>query len=184
MWGGAWVSSLPEILPPGPEIKHDYFYSTQEFVQRLHQPANTNLTEKSSERQATDLKAIEARNPSVYFWIFVCSHRPKTFLFTIWFISSLKKFKWKKLSLTGNQTGVLQLHSQVLYPLSYSHIVTHVVKNYLFNLRMSKTMPQTLDQYWSTFVPLEISLGMFNSKMAAGLFWHYQFLYHKWILRV
>ena len=47
---------------------------------------------------------------------------------------------------------VLQLPSQTLYPLSYSHIVTHVVKSYLFNLRMSKTLPHTLVQYWSTLV--------------------------------
>ena len=51
-----------------------------------------------------------------------------------------------------NRTGVLQLPSRALYPLSYSHIVIQVVKNYLFNLRMSKTMPKTLDQCWSTLV--------------------------------
>ena len=44
--------------------------------------------------------------------------------------------KRKKFSLTGNQIGVLQLPSKALYPLSYSHIVTQVVKNYLFNLRI------------------------------------------------
>ena len=106
---------------------------------------------------------------------FAYGHRPKTkellvvflLLFTIWIISSLKEISVKKTPLTGNWTRVLQLPSQALYPLSFSHIVTQVVKNYLFNLRMSKTMPQTLDQYCSTlcfacFVTISQIWGLFN----------------------
>ena len=40
----------------------------------------------------------------------------------------------KKISLTGNQTGVFQLPSQALYPLSYSHMVTQDVKNIYLTL--------------------------------------------------
>ena len=43
-----------------------------------------------------------------------------------------------------------EIPSRALYPLSYSRIITLVVKNYLFSLRMSKTMPK----YWSTTVSL------------------------------
>ena len=72
--------------------------------------------------------------------IFVCGHRPKTkellelFLFlsvTIWFISSLKEFKRKKLSLAGIQTWDLQITSPALYHLSYRDIVMKVFENYL-----------------------------------------------------
>ena len=55
----------------------------------------------------------------------------------------------------------LQIHSQALYPLSNCLIVTQIVKIYLFNLRMSKTMPQTLDQYWSTLVSRWANPGPF-----------------------
>ena len=94
--------------------------------------------------------------------LFVCGHRPKTKELLELFLSLfLLIFKWKKFSLTGNWTGVLQLPSQAVNSLSYSHIVTQVVKNYLFNLRMSKTMPQTLDQYWSTLVSRWANPGPF-----------------------
>ena len=65
-------------------------------------------------------------------------------LFTIWFISSLKEIKVKKIlpdwdSHWGPSAPQPSTLSTELQP-------------HLFNLRMSKTMPQTLDQYWSTLV--------------------------------
>ena len=111
----------------------------------------------------------------------VCGLQPKTkellallfllllmFLFTNWIIASLKKFKWKKLSLTGNWTRVLQLPTQALYPLCNSHIVTQVVKNYLFNLRMSKTTLQKLDHYWTTLVPAIIFRAPHSWAISSG----------------
>ena len=52
-------------------------------------------------------------------------------------------FKWK-----NSTSPVLQHPSQVLYQLSYRHIVTPEVENYLFELRISKTKPQTSRQSW------------------------------------
>ena len=47
---------------------------------------------------------------------------------------------------------VLLFRSQALYQLNYVNIDAKFLKNYLFNLRISKAMLQTLDQYWSTLV--------------------------------
>ena len=71
-----------------------------------------------------------------YCWCF-CSFPFASF--PLW-----NKLKWKKFSMTRNQTRVLQLPSRALYPLSCG------VKNSLFNLRMSKTMPPTSCQSGSS----------------------------------
>ena len=80
--------------------------------------------------------------------IFVCGHRPKTkellelFLFTIWFISSLKGIKVKtNFSLPGNRIEVLLLPSQALCQLICSTTGTHCLDIFLFILRISKTTP-------------------------------------------
>ena len=56
------------------------------------------------------------------------------------------KFKLKKSSFIGNQTRVLQHHSQVLYQLGFRNIVIHEMENDLFDFRISKTTPQTSRQ--------------------------------------
>ena len=58
----------------------------------------------------------------------------------------------KNFFLAGNLTGILGHTSQALFQLSYSNIVTQSMENYLFNLRISKTKPQTLDQSWLKFL--------------------------------
>ena len=82
--------------------------------------------------------------------IFVCGHRLCKDQGITWVVLALLVPH-----LIGNQTGVLQLPSWALYPLSYSHIVIQVVKNYSFNLRISKTMLQASCQSWlySCFLP-------------------------------
>ena len=62
------------------------------------------------------------------------------------FISSLKGIKWKKFFPAGNQTGVIEQISYALFRLSYSDNIKHKMESYKFNLRHSKTTPQTLDQ--------------------------------------
>ena len=67
----------------------------------------------------------------------------------------------KHFSLLGNRIGVLMLPSQALYQLSYINIVPNLLENYLFNLRISKTKPQTLDQSWPCYFS-KISLLSFR----------------------
>ena len=62
----------------------------------------------------------------------------------------------KNFSLPGIWTKVLLLPSQALYQMSIDTLIHwyRMMENYLFNLRISKTTQQTLDQYWSTLVYL------------------------------
>ena len=73
------------------------------------------------------------------------------------------KFKWKKfLPSWGPNQGRLAPQPSTLSTELWQHWYK-MLENYLFNLRISRTTPQTLDQYWSTLVSkgpaLEIILG-------------------------
>ena len=81
--------------------------------------------------------------------------RPRNYLSCCWCCSPFgsfplyKKFKWKKISLTGNWTRALQIHSQALI-----HWATgpFMLLQWKIDYYIS---PQTLDQYWSTLVLLK-----------------------------
>ena len=87
--------------------------------------------------------------------IFVCSHQPKTeellellfflfLFFTIWFISSFKRNSSEKISPgLGIKVGSFCSPAK-----RYNSFVESWIKNYLIKLKISKTTPQTLDQYW------------------------------------
>ena len=69
---------------------------------------------------------------------------------------SLKnKFKWKKIVASWiSNWGLLAPQPSTLSTELWHHC-HKLLENFLFNLRISKTMPQTLDQYWSTLVSIE-----------------------------
>ena len=60
----------------------------------------------------------------------------------------LNQSEWKKFYLIRNQSSVLWHPSRALYQLSYSNTVTLTLESFLFNFRISKTMPQTSRQSW------------------------------------